>query len=215
MKLTNITMTNFIPYKGEVHVEFPQNPAHNVMFVFGDNMRGKTSLQNAVRWAFYGRALDRHLREIPLHLLPNSEATAEQDWTMEVHVRFEENGHAYSLRRRAEKKPLIAFPSRPEDFDVTVGIQKDGMAIRHDLIEPEINQIAPEQVSRFFLFDGELLQEYENLLIEGSEQGRRIKSAIEQVLGVPALTNGRDEIGTILKSAQRQQNREVSHIAGL
>ena len=49
-----------------------------------------------------------------------------------------------------------------------------------DQIESEIDQIAPEQISRFFLFDGELLGEYESLLIEGSEQGRQL--ALEDIL---------------------------------
>ena len=37
-----------------------------VMLVFGANMRGKTSLLNAIRWALFGRALDRHSRDIDL-----------------------------------------------------------------------------------------------------------------------------------------------------
>jgi DNA sulfur modification protein DndD len=59
------------------------------------------------------------------------------------------------------------------------------------------------------------LTEYESLLIEGSEQGRQIKEAIEQVLGVPALINGRTELGAILKSATKRQSSELSHIQGL
>jgi DNA sulfur modification protein DndD len=215
MKLLSLTMGNFMPFKGDVTLEFPQNSGSNVMIVFGDNMRGKTSLLNAVRWALYGRALGRHLREIPLHQLLNTDAALEGDWTVEVHLRFEASGHTYDLRRRAHKKALVAQPTRPEDFEVTLGLQKDGMPVRSDLIEAEINQVAPEQVSRFFLFDGELLQEYETLLIEGSEQGKRIKEAIEQVLGVPALINGRDEIGVLLKAAQKQQTKDLSHVAGL
>jgi DNA sulfur modification protein DndD len=31
---------NFMPYKGEVSVDFPTDDARNVMIVFGDNMRG-------------------------------------------------------------------------------------------------------------------------------------------------------------------------------
>ena len=53
------------------------------------------------------------------------------------------------------------------------------------------------------------------LLIEGSEQGRQIREAIEQVLGVPALINGRTELGAILKSATKRQSSELSHIQGL
>jgi len=215
MKLTSLTVENFMPYKGETTLAFPQDPMRNVMVIFGDNMRGKTSLLNALRWVFYGRAQGRHLRELPLHELHNKEAALEGSWTMEVSVRFEAEGHRYDLRRRATKRPLVAQPSRPEDFEVKVGLQKDGMAISGHLIDAEINRIAPEQVSRFFLFDGELLQEYETLLIEGSDQGRRIKEAIEQVLGVPTLIHGRDEAATLLRNAQKQQTKDLAHVAGL
>jgi hypothetical protein len=82
-------------------------------------------------------------------------------------------------------------------------------------IEAEINKFAPEQVSRFFLFDGELLQEYEELLIEGSEQGKKIKEAIEQALGVPALINGRDDLQILRKQAQKEQAKEAATVKGL
>lgn len=38
----------------------------------------------------------------------------------------------------------------------------------------ELGRIMPETVSRFFLFDGELLQQYEELLRNESEMGRQI-----------------------------------------
>lgn len=215
MKLIRLTAENFMPYKGEMSLSFPLDAGRNVMIVFGDNMRGKTSLLNALRWVFYGRALGRHLREIPLHELHNKEAALEGSWTMEVRIQFEANGHRYDLARRATKRPMVAQPTRPEDFEVRVGMQKDGVALSGHLIDAEINRFVPEQVSRFFLFDGELLQEYETLLIEGSEQGKRIKEAIEQVLGVPTLIHGRDEAATLLRSAQKQQTKDVAHVAGL
>lgn len=216
MKLINLSMNNFMPYKGKNEIVFPQNPTRNVMVVFGDNMRGKTSFLNALRWVFYGKALGRHLREIPLQDILNKEAAVDGDFTIEVSVDFEApDGTKYNLRRYATKKPMVAKPSRPEDFDVVVGLQKQGTAIPAYQIESEINRYAPEQVSRFFLFDGELLQEYESLLIEGNEQGKRIKEAIEQVLGVPALIHGRDEIGTLLKNFQKQQARELASVEGL
>lgn len=215
MRLETLGMENFMPYKGRTTLSFPQDPARNVMVVFGENMRGKTSLLNAIRWVFYGKALGRHLREIPLHEILNKEAALEGDFTVEASVGFSADGHAYDLRRRAVKRAMVAFPSRPEDFEITVGLKKDGVAIPGHLVESEINRFAPEQVSRFFLFDGELLQEYETLLIEGSEQGRKIKDAIEQVLGVPTLLHGRDEAQTLLKQFQRQQSKDLAHVEGL
>jgi len=185
------------------------------MVVFGDNMRGKTSLLNALRWAFYGKAFGRHLREIPLNELLNKEAALDGEFVIEASVEFVADNHRYDLRRRAVKRAMVAFPTRSEDFEVIVGLQKDGVAVSGHLVEAEINRFAPEQVSRFFLFDGELLQEYETLLIEGSEQGKRIKEAIEQVLGVPTLIHGRDEASTLVRQFQRQQSKDLAHVEGL
>jgi DNA sulfur modification protein DndD len=105
-------------------------------------------------------------------------------------------------------------PQRAEDFQVQVHLSDDNIPVQGDLIDAKINDIAPEQVSRFFLFDGELLQEYETLLIEGSDQGRQIKEAIEQVLGVPALINGRDDLGAILKIALKAQQQDLQRTKG-
>lgn len=215
MKLHRVSMRNFMPYKGNVSVDFPTDDFRNVMIVFGDNMRGKTSLLNAVRWGFYGEALGRHSIPIPLHQLANRDAGLENDWMFEVRIEFEDQGHTYDLRRRAEKSPLVDVPSRPQDMRVEPYLTKDGIPVAGLEVANEINQILPKQVSRFFLFDGELLGEYENLLIEGSEQGRQIKEAIEEVLGVPALVHGRDELLTILRAAQRAQTKEIAHVSGL
>lgn len=204
-----------MPYKGESQVRFPTDETRNTLIVFGDNMRGKTSLLNAIRWVFYGYAYGRHLRQIPLHLMPNREATAAGDWKMEIRIEFEANGCQYDLRRIAEKKPFVANPEKPEDFSITVHMQKDGAAILASEIDVEINKFAPEQVSRFFLFDGELLQEYEELLIEGSDQGKKIKEAIEQALGVPSLINGKIDLNTINRRAQKIQEQEAAKIKGM
>lgn len=215
MKLLSLWMSNFMPYKGEHRIDFPTEANLNVMVVFGDNMRGKTSILNALRWVFYRRAYGRHLHEIPEHRLLNSEAAAEGDFTMEVRVRYEADGHLYDLRRRMTRKDHVAIPSRPEEMSVDCSLQKDSIVVAGNQVETEINRYAPEQVSRFFLFDGELLQEYETLLIEGSEQGQKIKEAIEQVLGVPTLLNGRLEAATLLKSAVKQQTKDLQQMQGM
>lgn len=215
MKLIRLTLKNFMPYKGELVLEFPQDSGRNTLVVLGDNMRGKTSLLNGIRWAFYGKAQGRHLRAIPLHLMLNREAAAAGDWTMEARIEFEADGSRYDLRREAKRKPMVARPVRSEEYQTLAYLTKDGAAVDGSRIEAEINRFAPEQVSRFFLFDGELLQEYEELLIEGSDQGKQIKKAIEQALGVPALTNGRQDLSVLLKRAQGVQAKEASMVKGL
>ena len=212
MKLESLLMQNFMPFRGPHTLLFPQDEVRNVLVVFGDNMRGKTSLLNAIRWVLYGKALGRHLVEIPLPRLVNSEATAQGDWSMSVVLRFIALGSSYVLTRTATKKEFVSTPTRPDDFIVSVFLERDGIVLLADDVDREIAQFAPEQVSRFFLFDGELLQEYETLLIEGSSQGKRIREAIEGVLGVPALALAVEDITTLLRRAQKRQASDLIHV---
>jgi DNA sulfur modification protein DndD len=170
VKLLRMIVTNFMPYKGENSIDFPTDESRNVMIVLGNNMRGKTSLLNALRWGFYGRALGRHSRPINLQDLVNKDAALADDWRVEVFIQFEANGHLYDLRRTAVRRPHVSSPNRSDDFIQSVYLNRDGAPMSGEQVEPEINQFAPEQISRFFLFDGELLQEYESLLIEGSDR---------------------------------------------
>ncbi len=215
MKFLKATLRNFGPFKGEQTIAFPSSPGQNVMLVFGANMRGKTSLLNAVRWALFGRALDRHSRDIDLIKLVNWDAQAAGDWVMSVALEFEAEGAHFTIARRLEPLELVSVPRHSRDLKVEVLLKKDGAVLPSDEIEPYVNKFIPEEIARFYLFDGELLQEYEALLVEESEQGRRIKEAVEKVLGVPALIHGRDEIRTLLKEAQSVQAAEAKHVKAL
>lgn len=215
MKMAELRLFNFGPYKGEQSIQFPTDAQQRVMVVFGDNMRGKTSLMNALRWVLYGRAIDRHASEIDLVKLVNYEAQREGNWKLWVALKFHADGDEYELRRLAEPLELVSVPRSKRDMQTQVMLSRNGSVLNAGQIEQHINQFIPEQISRFYLFDGELLQEYEALLLEGSGRGEKIKDAIEQVLGVPALVNGRNELRTALKQAQAVQARENQQIRAL
>ena len=199
-----------MPFKDKQEIEFPQHETQNVMLLFGDNMRGKTSFLNAIRWGFYGVAYARHLREIPRLALINRDAADKGNWTMSVSLYFEHGSRNFVLSRKIEKRETtIVAPRNDADFEETIGLKIDGTPVTGDTINHEINQIMPREVSRFFLFDGELLQEYENLLIEKSEQGKKIKESIESILGVPALVQARDGLKVLLRDARQRQRSDA------
>jgi DNA sulfur modification protein DndD len=215
MRIRELTLNNFMPYRGEHHLQLPADSRKNVTVVFGENMRGKTSLLNAIRWCLYGEALDRDRKPIARSRLANMDAASEGDWRFAVHVKFEANEIEYDLRRTAALRDYVHTPRRDSDFEIDLQLRKGSRAVRADEIEHEINQLLPHQTSRFFLFDAELLAEYQELLAEDSEQGRRIREAIEQVLGVPALVNGKAELRALLKKAQDVLAKENRHTEGM
>jgi DNA sulfur modification protein DndD len=213
VKINKVRVKNFQPYKGDQEVTFSSDPNHKIILVFGDNMRGKTSLLNSIRWALYGKVRDRLGRDIGLVDLINSEAREAGDYKISVLLTFEADSDEYELSRMAEPDDLVARPKSDHQFRTEVLLRKNGQIVRADEIENHINRFIPEQISRFYLFDGELLDEYENLLTEDSSQAKLIKEAIEQILGVPALLNGRDEAKELLKRAQSLQAKENRHVS--
>jgi DNA sulfur modification protein DndD len=215
VKITELRLHNFGPYKGDHALQFSTDLARTIVLVFGDNMRGKTSLLNALRWVLYGRALDRRSQTMDMLRLLNTDAQAEGDWGMSASLSFEHDGSGYELRRFAAKRAAIATPRNSGDFEIGVSLRRDGAVMSQDAIDHHLNQIMPMQISRFHLFDGELLQEYEALLVDEDDQGEKIKSAIEHVLGVPALINARAHLRTLLKEAQSKQAKELKHSSAL
>lgn len=198
-------MEDFGPYKGQQSIELPQEPG--VTIVYGENMRGKTSLLNAIRYALFGKILGRGSRNISPEQYINWESKKEGKYSFKVVLFFESEGSEYELTRQFLPKNSATTPQDDDDYTEEIFLKKDGSILGPDQREQEIAEILPEQVSRFFLFDGELLQQYEELLIDESDMGRRIREAIERILGVPVLKNGRADLRELLDEAESQESK--------
>lgn len=205
LQINQIKMEDFGPYKGQQSIKLPQEPG--VTIVYGENMRGKTSLLNAIRYALFGKILGRGSRNISPEKYINWESKKEGKYSFKVVLFFESAGSKYELTRQYVPKDSVTTPEDDGDYTEEVFLKKDGSILGPDQRDQEIAQILPEQVSRFFLFDGELLQQYEELLIDESDMGRRIRESIERILGVPVLKNGRADLRELLDEAKSQESK--------
>jgi len=160
-----------------------------VAIIYGENMRGKTTLLNAIRYALFGKVITRGAGEVALHQIGNWETAKEKGkFGLKVVLEFEHEGSNYQLTREHRPRAAIKVPQADIDYQQESFLRKDGTVLGPDAGTSELARIMPETVSRFFLFDGELLQQYEELLRNESDMGRNIKGAIERILGVPVLS---------------------------
>ena len=97
LHLDSITLENFGPFKGKQTVNFPQEIG--VGIVYGENMRGKTTLLNAIRFAFFGKIIGRGRREASLHTVGNWESTEAGIFGFSVVLGMTHEGRRYSLTR--------------------------------------------------------------------------------------------------------------------
>lgn len=199
--LKALHIENFGPFRGAQTIEFPSDGG--VVIVYGENMRGKTSLLNAIRFAFFGKVIGRGSKSTALHDVGNWEQRAIGKYGFKVELEFVSDGCQYKLTRVCS--PRGSEPVSDADYTVEHYLERDGDVLGPDQTEAELMQILPEQVSRFFLFDGELLQEYEDLLSSESDMGRRIKESIERILGVPILTAARATAMRLMERSEKQE----------
>jgi len=209
LQIRALHIQDFGPFKGCQTVNL--SPEDGVTVIYGENMRGKTSLLNAVRFAFFGKVIGRGTKAMPLHKIGNWEQAAAGKYGFQVQLEFTDDCHEYKLTRSCHPREGVISPRHDEDYLVDYFLEKDSNVLGPQQAEAEIKRILPEQISRFFLFDGELLQEYEDLLSSETDMGRRISEAIERILGVPVLTSART---SLLRLKEKSEHREATAAQG-
>ncbi len=179
MRLHRIAYSNFGPFKGDQTVELPDRDG--VAVIYGDNNLGKTTILNSIRWLFVGKFLERTGRPRDDRDLVNREAVAEADGmpvTARVSATVTWRNDRYALTRSA----TVEEDKLKQRLDVVRG----SYALSAEEALETLQQMIPEEIQQFFLFDAEALNRYEDLLHD-SAAGKELKDAIERILGVPVL----------------------------
>lgn len=200
LTLDRLIVEDFGPYRGRQEMNFSSD--RGVYIVYGPNGRGKTTLHNAFRYALYGEIHGRRGTEDASELV-NTEARKEAGGSgaFETVLDFHDNGVPYRLTRRYDED------SHPSEIVI---LQRDGEVLSPDDSRRTIQMIAPDSVSQFFLFDGELLRQYEDLLDPGSEKGAELERSIERVLGIPIVGNAKADAVAISRAASKQLSEQYA-----
>jgi DNA sulfur modification protein DndD len=199
LMLKALHLKNFGAFKGEQVFRFPEG--NGVTVFFGENMRGKTTLLNAIRFALIGKIIGRGRRDVSWHDTENWEARGDGIYGFEVRLELTYAGADYRLTRTCRPKIAGIAPTTDDDYEIDYYLERGGHILGPQQAKLELERILPEQIARFFLFDGELLQEYEDLLHGDTDIGPKISAAIERILGLPVLTGSRDSLKAALDRA--------------
>lgn len=209
LRFTSLTIENFGPFKGTQTIDFTNRDG--ISIVWGNNGRGKTTLLNVFRYALFGKIQTRRGINEDLTSISNIESRTEGNYGFKVVLRMTNGDKRYELTRQYKVRSGVVKPVKNDDYEKTVFLKVDGSILSGEQCEHELNKIMPEQVSRFFLFDGELLQEYEELLLDDTSIGDQIKESIEKILGVPVLTNGALDIENTFDEYKAAKNRAAQN----
>jgi DNA sulfur modification protein DndD len=196
---------NFRSYRERQTLDLTVTASSNVIVVYGENMRGKTTLLQALRWCLYGTVRDRSGGTIPVvdastrEQLASRHAVADGE-RLYVALDFVHEGSDYSLIRQAAL-------GTAQGMAPTVSLEVDGAVVDESQVSAVIGQVLREDISRFFLFDGEMLTDYERLLRDDDHEARTVRDAIESILGLPALRLYR-QLEALKDDAHKRLRRE-------
>ena len=202
LRIKSLHLKDFGAFKGEQAFDLPDG--EGVTVFYGENMRGKTTLLNAFRFALFGKIIGRGRRPVSFHDMINWEARSEGARSFEVQLNLTYAGADYRLIRTCRPKGGTSTPAGHADYMADYYLERGGHILSPQQAAIELEQILPEQIARFFLFDGELLQEYEDLLHGDTDMGPKISQAIERILGLPTLTKSRDSLKAVLDKAEER-----------
>jgi len=204
--LRKLLLENFGPYYGSHELDLGVSNEKSVVLIHGENMRGKTSIVNAIRWCLYGTTKDRYDRPIPSHRFISYDAIDAGDYHMAVEMRFDHNSKPYQLERRVQS---ASKPTTDRDLKPTINLMIEGHLMPGGDVAEIISDIMDPDIARFFLFDGEMLAQYEVLLGQPGRAADTVRNSIEQVLGVPALTTALSDVHDLKTDAQRRQTKAL------
>lgn len=209
LRFERLKIKNFGPFKGEQTIDFTDNDG--VTIVWGYNGRGKTSLLNVFRYALFGYVKNRRGTSTDYLAITNEEAKADGQYDFSISLKMRNDDDRYILKRDVHPRDGVRIPTTNEDFIEDCFLKKNGTILSVSDREHELAQIMPQDIARFFLFDGELLQEYETLLDDASDEGRIIKSSIEKILGMPILTNSKSDISDLVSELITAKNKAAQN----
>ena len=182
MIFKKLELKNWVAYK-KAQIDFSTDKKKNVTLFGGNNLGGKTTIMRAIRWALYGDTGDVNIYKDPLDLINRDSASA-GNYDLSVKLTLKVDGKDVDLIRSFNLKTGVKQPSN-NDFEETFSILENGKAIVKDT-EKYVQRIFDKEISDFFIFDGEKLQEYQRLCND-PKKSQKLQNTIEKLIRRPYL----------------------------
>ena len=175
--------------------------------IHGDGKAGKSTIYRALRWVLYGSTGDELEYKDNLQLINNINREA-GNFDMEVKLEFDVNDSTYIAQRNIRLKKGKKTCSQSADLDEFFYVVKDGE--QEEDAEKTIKKILDEDISDFFIFDGEKLQDYKDLIYANAKNRSLLKEKIEKAMRLPHLVQATKDLGVIKKDLDKERDKEIS-----
>jgi len=201
MVLKSIQLTDFRQFRGEQPaITFSTDPEKNVTIIHGDNGTGKTTLAQAFRWCLYDNTDFKD--KLVLNKATAQQMTPADESTVKVKLVLEHSGRLYTITRTQRYTKQATGAVKANQTVLSVGYRADDGTQKFipDGVQTdyEIKKILPEDLSHYFFFNGEKLDDMKEEIDKGksSEFGK----AVRGILGLSAFQEALRHLKSVIKS---------------
>lgn len=195
MKITKIRLNNFRSFYSEHSIQLATSEDSPVSIFIGENGSGKTTMLNAIHWAFTGEFTKQF--EGKSNVI-NKDALIEGARECFVELDIDNGADVYRLMRTYKKGELSS--------DVHLlkvdshGIHKP---VSQDLAKTLVERLMPKKLANWFIFDGEAIG---HLQLKGDPL---FKDEIHQTFGFGDIRKLLEVIALIKKEYRREEQKLI------
>lgn len=208
MRLQSIELTNFRQFKDE-KIQFAIDKNQNVTLIMGDNGSGKTSLAQAFFWCFY--CINSFQDKILLNRFVANNMIPNQKEMVCVRVYLEHKQEEYCVVRQQEYTKQYNDSLKPQNSILAISKKdKNGNrtwlgtgkteSLKNIELTNTINDIMPQDLSKYFFFDGEKIETLSKEISSGRKSNNFVE-AVNSLTGLKATRNALNHLNPKLKGS--------------
>lgn len=215
MLIKYMKLKNFRQYI-DTTIEFATDSERNVTVIMGDNGTGKTTLAQAFQWALYGKT------NFQIHELINRNVREQMgvggSEKVSVVLNIEYNNQEYMIQRIQEyyKNVNQKIEEKEAKFMISQTDEMGNMkyfpeGMRNHIIK----QLLPQDLSNFFFFDGEKIEEMSKEIQAG--KSKDFQNAVYSLVGLTATQNTIEHLKSyskkcVIKEIQREIDKNATSL---
>lgn len=187
MIIESIKLENFRQFQDE-YIEFADGTnSKNVTIILGENGSGKTTFAQAFFWCMYGETsfADKKLlnTKVANQMLPNET----KDVRVTLWLKHGLNDYML-VRKQCYTKTMSKIVAGNSSFEIAIKNSGDG-TLRYEpktQCEYVVNSILPKELSRYFFFDGERIENMSKDIASGKKSDDFAR-AVSGLLGLNGM----------------------------
>jgi len=212
MKFQSIEILNWGPYQTMDPILLDSTSSSPMVLIYGNNGSGKTSFFHALYFVLYGEDKANFTLEKYANLIKVHEGA---EFDVRVTLKYEVDDSHVELIRGFKAIPVRNTPGTVLIDGKYVQMRVNGgNPINEKSVDSFVRKDLPQEIAKFFLFDGEELDKIEKVLNSNTPSARLpLKDGIESILGLPSLIQMNGEVTRIFNEVDKVLEKESKNFA--